>query len=122
MHSAQFRFALFHCLHSPNPSSQEYPSASKLAAVISALPAVLIVYQNLFLYEVFKVQIISASRNLFDCLFHQSLEISILMNLRFYETFGSMKSLITGKTVLLLFYSGSHLLSHAVSNIVSSAA
>ena len=57
-----------------------------------------------------------------DCLFHQSLEISILMNLWFYETFGSMKSLITGKTVLLLFYSGSHLLSHAVSNIVSSAA
>ena len=45
---AQFRYTSFCCLHSPNPSSHVCHPASKLAFAIPALPAVLIVYQNLF--------------------------------------------------------------------------
>ena len=45
---AQFRYTSFRCLHSPNPSSHVCHPASKLAFAIPALPAVLIVYQNLF--------------------------------------------------------------------------
>ena len=62
-----------------------------------------IFFLNTYLYEVFKVQI---WLNLY-----QSLENSNLLN-----------PLITGKTSMFLFWSGSHLLSHTVSSIVSSAA